>query len=143
MTGSRTTHIYAGTPRLVIVESPYAGNVSANEAYLRAAIRDCLVRGEAPFASHALYTQQGVLKDSIPEERELGMRAGLAWGAVAQLVAVYVDLGISSGMRAGIDVARERGLPVEMRRLGAPWKPGSYGPTEMSLEAYTASGVEL
>ena len=41
------------TMRLVVVESPYAGDVEANLAYLRRAMRDCLLRGEAPFASHA------------------------------------------------------------------------------------------
>lgn len=48
---------------LVIIESPYAGDVDRNLEYLRAAMRDCLKRGEAPFASHALYTQPGVLDD--------------------------------------------------------------------------------
>lgn len=46
--------------KLVIVESPYAGDVKTNVAYARAAIRDCLMRGEAPYASHLLYTQEGV-----------------------------------------------------------------------------------
>ena len=38
--------------KLVVVESPYAGDVETNVRYARAAIRDCLMRGEAPFASH-------------------------------------------------------------------------------------------
>ena len=42
--------------RFVIVESPYAGDVAANVEYARAAVADCLRRGEAPFASHLLYT---------------------------------------------------------------------------------------
>ena len=54
----------------VIVESPYAGDVERNERYARACIRDCLLRGEAPFASHLLYTQAGVLDDTIKEERD-------------------------------------------------------------------------
>ena len=41
--------------RRVIVESPYAGDVERNIAYVRAAMRDCLMRGEAPLASHLLY----------------------------------------------------------------------------------------
>jgi len=36
----------------------------------------------------------------------------------ADLVAVYVDWGVSSGMQAGIDVALALGLSVEHRRLG-------------------------
>ena len=50
----------------VIVESPYAGDIEKNMRYLRACIRDCLLRGETPYASHALYTQDGVLRDDIP-----------------------------------------------------------------------------
>lgn len=44
----------------VIVESPYAGDVERNTAYARAAVRDCLMRGEAPFASHLLYMAYGI-----------------------------------------------------------------------------------
>lgn len=43
--------------RLVILESPYAGNIEKNVAYARACVRDSLSRGEAPIASHLLYTQ--------------------------------------------------------------------------------------
>lgn len=81
--------------RLVIVESPYAGDIEENLRYLRAAMRDCLLRGEAPFASHGLYTQPGVLRDEIPEEREHGITAGFAWRRVSCATVVYTDLGIS------------------------------------------------
>lgn len=40
--------------RRVIIESPYHGNVERNLRYLRACLRDSLLRGEAPFASHGL-----------------------------------------------------------------------------------------
>jgi hypothetical protein len=102
---------------LVLVESPYAGNVKLNEAYARAAMRDCLFRGEAPFASHLLYTQPGVLNDLIPEERSLGIDAGLDWGCKADKTVVYTDLGISRGMKYGIASAEEAGRPVEYRTL--------------------------
>jgi hypothetical protein len=47
-------------------------------------VRDrIIIAGEAPIASHLLYTQPGVLRDEIPEERRHGIDAGLAWGAVA------------------------------------------------------------
>jgi hypothetical protein len=103
--------------RRVIIESPYAGGVETNLHYLRACMHECLARGEAPFASHALYTQPGVLDDGIACERELGIAAGFAWRDVADLTVVYTDLGITSGMRAGIDDARRKGRPVEFRTL--------------------------
>ena len=104
--------------RRVIVETPYRGDVAANVTYARACLRDCLKRGEAPLASHLLYTQPGVLDDEQSEERELGITAGLAWLEVAEATVVYVGRGVSDGMRRGIEAARAAGRPVEFRLLG-------------------------
>jgi hypothetical protein len=106
--------------RLVLVESPYAGTpeeITRNEKYARACLADCLAKGEAPFASHLLYTQPSVLRDGVPEERALGIEAGLAWGDKADLTAVYVDLGVSLGMLKGIERANAAGRPIETRKL--------------------------
>lgn len=104
--------------RLVIVESPYAGDIEKNTKYARRCVRDALSRGEAPIASHLLYTQDEILDDDIPEERQWGIDAGLAWKKVAEASIVYTDYGISSGMKYGIDAAREAGVPVEFRQIG-------------------------
>ena len=101
----------------VIIESPYAGDVALNLRYLRACMRDCLLRGEAPYASHGLYTQEGVLKDEIPAEREHGIQAGFAWRTVAEMTVVYTDLGVSHGMYLGMKHAQENGHTVELRKL--------------------------
>lgn len=105
--------------RLVIIESPYAGDVENNVMYARAAVRDSLMRGEAPIASHLLYTQPGILDDLIASERQLGIDAGLAWRDVADASVIYVDRGISKGMQYGIDRASQQGIPVEYRSI--PW----------------------
>ena len=85
--------------------------------YLRAALRDCLMRGEAPFASHAIYTQPGVLDDHVPEQRVHGMEAGFEWGDRADARVVYTDLGVSKGMQMAIDRSLERGQEVEIRQV--------------------------
>ncbi len=113
--------------KLVLVESPFMfrdpdyqeANIGLlrNIAYARLALRDCALRGEAPFASHLLLTQPLVLDDDVPEERKLGIDAGLAWGAKADVTALYVDLGISAGMRYGIANAERAGRPMEERRI--------------------------
>ena len=103
--------------RLVILESPYAGDVEANVLYARRCLRDCLLRGEAPLASHLLYTQPDVLDDYKEGERRLGIEAGLAWGPHAEATVVYIDKGISSGMQTGIERAKKEGRIVEMRTL--------------------------
>lgn len=103
--------------RRVIVESPYAGDVATNTEYARACVRHSLSLGEAPIASHLLYTQPGILNDEIPSERQWGIDAGLTWRTVAEASVVYTDLGISKGMQYGIDAARKAGIPVEFRSI--------------------------
>jgi len=101
--------------KLVVLESPYAGNVERNVAYARRALRDCLRRGEAPIASHLLITQ--VLDDSVREEREIGIAAGVAWHRVADLVVFYMDHGMSNGMAAAKARADSYGVATEIRYL--------------------------
>lgn len=103
--------------RRVVLESPFAGNTYLHVRYARACVRDCLLRGDAPIASHLLYTQTGILHDHIPEERALGIDAGHAWIAGAEAVVVYTDHGISAGMQLGIDRALAARIPIEYRRL--------------------------
>jgi hypothetical protein len=103
--------------RRVVVETPYAGDIEANLEYLRRCLHDCFKRGEAPFASHALYTQPGVLDDDKPNERRLGIEAGFAWGEAAEVTVVYTDRGFSEGMEAGIAAAEKAGRPIEFRTL--------------------------
>lgn len=105
-------------PPLVIIESPFAGDIKGNIEYAQRAMRDSLQRGEAPFASHLLYTQPGILDDDIPRERKQGIKAGFAWRQVADLTAIYQDRGITEGMQQGIQDAVDRGCPVEYRTIG-------------------------
>ena len=102
----------------VVLESPYAGDVERNIAYARRCVADCLKRGESPIASHLLFTQPGILRDEIPDERRLGIEAGLSWIHVADLMVVYTDHGISDGMEAGMQRARRYRVPIELREIG-------------------------
>lgn len=99
----------------VILESPYAGEIAANIAYARKAVRHSLSLGEAPIASHLLYTQEGILKDSVPTEREWGIKAGLAWGQVADYRVMYMDRGLSKGMHLGLIDALFNNAEVYLR----------------------------
>ena len=62
------------TRKLVIVESPFrsydAFCYADNITYAMSCVKDSLLRGESPFASHLLYTQGGILDD---------MNASLPW----------------------------------------------------------------
>ncbi len=103
--------------RLVVLETPYAGDKEENVKYARKCMRDCLMREEAPFASHLLYTQDGVLDDDINSERGLGIDAGFHWGDKADATVVYTDRGISNGMKLGIERAEKAGRTIEYRKL--------------------------
>lgn len=104
--------------KLVCIESPFAGDVQANIEYARRCMADSLARGEAPYASHLLYTQEGILDDTKPEERKLGINAGTAWARKADLIAVYIDKGISPGMIQRTDELTKEGYAVEFRKVG-------------------------
>lgn len=103
----------------VIIESPYRGaNQSErlrNVSYLKRCIRDCIMRGESPYASHGLLP--GALDEDQAEERLRGIEAGYEWWFVAELIVFYVDYGWSSGMK--IAKARVLGLnkPYDLRTL--------------------------
>jgi len=114
--------------RFVDVETPYMGEneeqVRRNLLYARACVRDCLLRGETPFASHLFFTQPGILDDNIPKERDMGINAGklLIESLPGIVTVVYQDLGISKGMQYGIERAISNGRSIEYRTLGDKWK---------------------
>ena len=101
----------------VILESPYAGDIERNIKYARMCVRDSLMRGEAPIASHLLYTQEGILNDNIIEERQCGIDAGLAWKEVADLQVFYIDYGMSKGMKYAEQYAAEKNIKTEYRKI--------------------------
>lgn len=107
----------------VIIESPYGSPdpavVERNVRYARAALKHSLDLGEAPWASHLLYTQ--VYDDNNPKLRLAGIEAGLEIGKLMDKTVVYTDLGISEGMHYGIRAAEEAGRPIEYRKLEG-WK---------------------
>jgi hypothetical protein len=107
-----------------------------NARYLAACLRDSIMRGESPYASHRMFTMEGVLDDTMPEERARGDAAGFAWREAAHATVFYTDLGWSGGMRAGEEhakevaegnwVARRHAHGIEYRTLGPDWdKKGS------------------
>jgi hypothetical protein len=106
----------------VVIESPFGRNLDGSQCtpeqyarnirYLNRALLDSLRRGdEAPY-------YPGLLDDTSPADRALGMKCGLEWSKAAELVAVYQDHGITEGMRAALAQHRERGITVVFRTIG-------------------------
>lgn len=100
-----------GNIKLVILESPYAGDILANVAYARRCLKDCTLRGESALASHLLLTQ--VLDDTNVDERALG----LAWRSVAHYSVFYTDRGWPNGMIAALRSALAERRPLKLRAL--------------------------
>lgn len=101
--------------KLVVIESPYAGDVERNKEYLKLCVLDCLLRGESPYASHGFFTQ--FLDDTVPEERALGIAAGLEWSRVCDKVVFYLDYGWSPGMKAAHEWHLAQNHEIETRIL--------------------------
>ncbi len=104
----------------VIIESPCAGDIEKNLEYAGWALRDSLMRGEAPVCFHRLYAQEPVLDDTIPEEREMGMMAAAAWILQCDLAAFYEDFGWSPGMLLAKSKYIKTGIPFVVRRILEP-----------------------
>lgn len=105
----------------VVIESPYAGEVARNRAYLERCIRDSAMRGESPYASHKMLTD--ALDDAIPEERAIGIDCGLAIRMKANLRVFYTDYGWSSGMLAARRLYDEDELDYVFREIGSNPEP--------------------
>jgi len=105
----------------VVLESPYKGNdwqdLARNEVYLELCLRDCIDRGETPYASHKMLTK--CLNDRDAAERQVGIDAGLVWRRLVPLRVFYVDHGWSSGMLNARSTYDAEGLGYEVRELGA------------------------
>ncbi len=97
--------------RTVMIESPFEGGTSregANVQYAKRCMNDALRRFEAPYLSHLLYPH--TLDDTIPEQRERGIKAGHAIASRLDEWCFYLDRGVTRGMLEGVDAAVAAGF---------------------------------
>ena len=87
--------------RMIYICSPYAGNTEENTAFARQACGYAIRQGAVPLAPHLLYPQ--ILNDSVPEEREIGIRLEELWICGDRM---------SAGMKRETAYAKARGIPV-------------------------------
>lgn len=114
------------TKKRVVIESPFAWanhqELIQHIFYAQEALKHSLELGEAPIVSHLLYPQ---VWNETAAHREKAFEAGDSWREKADLVAIYTDLGVSSGMFRAIGHAREAGIPYEHRYIAAQ-RPSIY-----------------
>lgn len=105
----------AGT--LVAIVSPYNSDTEegrrANLDYARAAAHDCLHRGEIPLALHLVLGDPSV--PETPEIRALALAGSFHLINAVDKVVIYLDRGISEGMRIEMYTAVHADKPVEHR----------------------------
>lgn len=94
----------------VFICSPYAGDVQNHVAIAEHLCWEAVARGFAPFAPHLFYTQ--FLDDINAEEREAGLRCGLAFLEMCDEVWAYTRNGISKGMRRELRHAKKMDIPI-------------------------------
>lgn len=98
--------------KLVYICSPLRGDYEKNMEKARIHCHTVVqqFKDVIPFAPHIYFTQ--FLNDNIPNERSLGMDMGLAMLDMCDELWVYDAEGISEGMAAEIEYAKEHGIPV-------------------------------
>ncbi|MCX4307674.1 MAG: DUF4406 domain-containing protein [Acetatifactor sp.] len=100
--------------KIVYVASPYAGDIEKNVRYAQDACRAVLLAGAHPYAPHLYITN--ILRDDVPEEREQGLKTGLAFLTVCDELWVFGPR-ISNGMAGEIAEAKRLGKPIRYMDL--------------------------
>ncbi|XCH78307.1 MAG: DUF4406 domain-containing protein [Candidatus Dehalobacter alkaniphilus] len=96
--------------KLVYICSPCRGDYEKNIIKAQGYCREAISMGVIPIAPHVYFTQ--FLSDLYPEERKLGMTAGLELLKLCTEVWVYGMANPSEGMVAEIKLAEKLGIPV-------------------------------
>lgn len=94
--------------KLCYVCSPYRGDTERNTGYARELTKIALDGGYAPITPH-LYLMQ-VLDDDVPEQRQMGMAAGMELLRQCRYILIGSRYGLSEGMLAEIKTAMELGM---------------------------------
>lgn len=105
--------------KLVYICSPYraedAETVQRNIEYAKELTRTVLMNGDCPVTPHLYMTL--CLDDSVEEERVIGLEAGMELLRRCNRVVVGTKYGISEGMAAEIQCAKDGGMRIEYKEM--------------------------
>lgn len=93
--------------KLCYICSPYKGDTERNETYAAALTRAAVMKGYTPIMPHLYITK--VLDDRNPQERAMGMEAGLHLLESCEAIMIGGLYGISEGMQREIEAANRMG----------------------------------
>lgn len=112
---------------VVVVESPYSGDIEKNTQYALLCMRDSYINhGEAPVLAHLLWTRIDTRPtptgEFIPDDEE-GRKRGLERCRLLRKtigrVVFYTDRGWSNGMNRALEEAKADGVQVEERSIAS------------------------
>lgn len=117
----------ASQQRVVMVESPYSGDIDRNIRYLQLCHIDCaLNHNEVPYSSHSYMTQHPraasmFVSDYDPKwdmlTREQAIESSHAIRRRCDVTLFYTNLGWSSGMKAALLHCVQHKLPYQERSV--------------------------
>jgi len=115
---------------IVVLESPYSGDIPLNVAYAQRAMFDARCRGETVIIPHLLWTQHHLAPNHFVSDytdkfllsanggRDIAFEQIKALREIADCVVFYVDRGYSSGMLLAKKHCQEKGIYFKERKLG-------------------------
>ena len=112
----------AFSPRkCVLIVSPFMAE-NPTEAkhmsrYATRCVQDALNRHEAPISTNLFYYDTLNIKVSI--DRDIGLQSALSWVHCAELIAVYMDFGVTQAMQLIINTAKMKSKKFEFRSIAA------------------------
>lgn len=113
-------HVSKPNQKAAVILSPFMSEdpsrANAMARYAKRCIQDSILRHEAPVASHYFYYE--VLNSHLSIERDIGLQSQLVWIKHADLVVVYIDMGITQAMDLAINVAKLANKKIEFRKIG-------------------------
>lgn len=114
---------------VVMVESPYSGDIDRNVRYLQLCMAECgVLHNELPYASHAIMTQHSRCKNHYVSDynkkwnvltRDYAIKVSQRMRHRCDRTVFYIDRGWSTGMKAAKLYCQTHGLPFEERQLNA------------------------
>lgn len=115
--------------RIVVIESPYSGNIAKNVMYAQRAMLDARKRGEIALVPHLLWTQHYQCPDVFVSDyddkykvegcgREESLEQIKTLRRLANKVVFYLDYGMSPGMNDAVKDCKENGYACEERYIG-------------------------
>lgn len=96
--------------KIVYVCSPFRGDKARNKEYARELTLNAIRLNLTPITPHLYITE--CLSDSIEEERILGLNVAMDLLIHSDAILLGNKYGISDGMQAELNTAKEYGIPI-------------------------------